>query len=97
MSVINIKKLSKVLEDSPKSRKLFKDAIQIILAALEGQKLLDSRKLQKLTLDWEKGTLNLGEGTINQIIGRSLGEYYLKRKSRALFYAMDQLAKKKES
>jgi hypothetical protein len=78
--IINIKAISKILENSPSGRKVFKFAINTILYILEQQRLVDFRSLQKLQLDWEKGTIKLGDNFMEMLVGRSIGEYVINTK-----------------
>jgi hypothetical protein len=78
--IINIKAISKVLENSASGRKVFKFAINTILYILEQQRLVDFRSLQKLQLDWDKGTIKLGDNFMEMLVGRSIGEYVINAK-----------------
>ncbi len=78
--IINIKAISKILENSPSGRKVFKFAINTVLYILEQQRLVDFRSLQKLQLDWEKGTIKLGDNFMEMITGRAIGEYLVNHK-----------------
>jgi hypothetical protein len=75
MAVINIKTLSKVLSNSATGRKMFKFGVRVVLHALEAHRLIDWRKLEEVSLDWEKGTLNLGDGFLEMLTGRAINEY----------------------
>lgn len=82
MAVVNIKTISKLLVNNPLGRKIFVSAISIILYILESQRLIDYRKLESVSLDWERGTLKLGDGFMEMIIGRSVSQYVIDRKKK---------------
>lgn len=79
-NVYNIKWIAKALKSSPVGRKLFANGVATILYILEAQKLLDWRKLQEVAVDFEKGTISTGDGTVNMIIGRAISQYVIDRK-----------------
>lgn len=79
MAVVNIKTISKILEKSAVARKVFKFTVNALLHILEHQKLIDYRKLEKASLDWSKGTLNLGDGFFEMLMGRAVSEYGINR------------------
>lgn len=80
MATINMKSVTKLVASNPMTRNAFKSGIQFALYLLEAQKLVDSRKLKEVTLDWERGTLNLGEGFLEQVAARAVSEYYVNPK-----------------
>lgn len=80
MAVISIKTISKVLANSPVGRKMFKFGIRTILYVLEAQRLIDWKKLEEISLDWEKGTINFGDGFTEMLTGRAISEYVWDRK-----------------
>lgn len=77
MNVINIKGVSKLLKKSSVGRKLFKSAIKLVLFLLEHQRLIDKRDIEKMALDFERGTLNLGDDLSEKIVARAFGEYII--------------------
>ena len=82
MAVINITSISKVLENNPVSRKVFNFAVRTVLYILEQQRLVDHRQLEKASLDWKRGTLNLGDGFFERLLARAIGEYVIDRKKK---------------
>lgn len=96
MAVVNIKGLAKALENSPTGRELVYNGMSVLLYVLEAQKLLDFRMIQKATLDWDKGTLSLGDNTLNMILGRALSQYAIDRRKKAFMYAIDMSKMPKE-
>ena len=84
MAILNIKAISKVLENSPSGRKVFKFAINTILYILDQQRLIDFRTLQKAQLDWERGTLKLGDNFVEMLVGRAIGEYVINMKKEGI-------------
>jgi hypothetical protein len=82
MAVINIKTVSKILEKNAMARKMFQWGIKTILYLLEQQRLIDYRKLERVTLDWSKGTIDLGDSFTEMLVARSIGEYGIDRKKR---------------
>lgn len=79
MAVINVKAVTKLVATNPVTRKAFTFGIQFLLYLLEAQKLVDSRKLQEVSLDWERGTINVGDDFLAQVASRAVSEYYINR------------------
>lgn len=79
MGVISIKTVSKILEKNAMARKMFQWGIKATLFLLEQQRLIDHRKIEKVTVDWEKKTLNLGDDFTSMLIARAFGEYVVDR------------------
>lgn len=75
--VIDIKKVSKLVENNAQMRKLFTSTVSIVLYTLEAQRLLDGRMIQKSVIDWDKGTFSLGDNTINMLVGRAISQYVI--------------------
>lgn len=84
MAVINITSISKILENNPVARKVFNFAVRSVLYVLEHQRLVDPRQLEKASLDWNRGTLDLGDGFFERLLGRAIGEYVIDRKKKKL-------------
>lgn len=84
MAILNITSISKILENNPVSRKVFNFAVRSVLYVLEQQRLIDYRQLEKASLDWNRGTLNLGDGFFERILGRAIGEYVIDKKKKKL-------------
>lgn len=95
MAVLNITSISKILENNPVARKVFNFAVRSVLYVLEQQRLVDSRQLEKASLDWNRGTLNLGDGFFERILGRAIGEYIIDKKKKQLDAIMRAKAQNK--
>jgi hypothetical protein len=80
MAVINIKTIAKILEKSARARSMFRWAVKATLFLLEQQRLIDHRQIERVTLDWEKKTLNLGDDFTSKVMARAFGEYVVDRK-----------------
>lgn len=77
MAVINIKTISRLVEKNPTMRNVASWMIRLILHILEAQRLIDFRKLQAVSLDWERGTLDLGDNFTEMLVARAVNEYII--------------------
>lgn len=88
MKVLNIKMVSKLVKNNAVVRNTVTWFIGLILHLLEAQRLIDRDKLYKVSLDWERGTLDLGDNFTQQLVARSVSEYLINPK-RKLYGAND--------
>lgn len=84
MKIININTIARLAERNPSIKNILTWAIQFMLQLLSAQKLIDDRKLQNVSLDWERGTLNLGNTFMEQLTARAISRYYIDRKLKSL-------------
>jgi len=80
MAVLNIKGVSRILETNATARRVFKWAITCILYLMEQQRLIDGKRLEQVSLDWNRGTLNLGSNFTEMLVARAVGEYVIDRR-----------------
>jgi hypothetical protein len=97
MNVINIKGVSNLLKKSSVGRKLFKSAIKLVLFLLEHQRLIDKRDIEKMALDFERGTINLGDDLSEKIMARAFGEYVINDRLRRGERTKFDLTKRKDT
>lgn len=84
MKIINISTIARLAEKNTTVKNVLTWTIQFMLQLLSAQKLIDDRKLQNVSLDWERGTLNLGNTFMEQLTARAISKYYIDRKLRSL-------------
>lgn len=77
MRVINIDTVSKLVQKNATVRNTVAWFIGLILHLLESQRLIDRDKLSKVSLDWERGTLDLGDNFTQQLVARCISEYLI--------------------
>lgn len=77
MKVININTVSKLVQRNATMRNTVAWFIGLILHILESQRLIDRDKLSKVSLDWERGTLDLGDNFTQQLVARCVSEYLI--------------------
>ena len=71
--------MAKLLERNPLARKAFQWAIVTLLYVLEQQRLIDYKKIERVSLDWNRGTLDLGDHFTNMLMARAFGQYVIDR------------------
>lgn len=82
--VININTVAKLAEKNPAIKGVFTWTVKFILHLLESQRLIDFRKIEAASLDWERGTLDLGNNFTEQLFARAVSEYVVNRKLKKL-------------
>lgn len=86
MKIINISTIARLAEKNATVKNILVWTIQFMLQLLSAQRLIDDRKIQNVVLDWERGTLNLGNNFMEQLTARAVSKYYLDVKYRSLDY-----------
>lgn len=79
MAVININTISKLTENNPIARNVFVWTINFLLHLLESQRLIDRDKLYKVAIDWQRGSLDLGNSFTEQLAARTISQYVVDR------------------
>lgn len=79
MKIINISTIARLAERNTTVKNVLTWTIQFMLQLLSAQRLIDDRKLQNVSLDWERGTLNLGNTFMEQLTARAVSKYYIDR------------------
>lgn len=75
--VVNIQTISRLVESNKAMRNVVEWFIKFTLQLLSAQRLIDDRKLQAASLDWERGTLSLGNSFSEQLVARSISKYVI--------------------
>lgn len=84
MKPINISTIARLAEKNATVKSIMTWTIGFLLQLLSAQRLIDDRKLQNVSLDWERGTLNLGNSFMEQLTARAISKYLIDRHLRAL-------------
>lgn len=84
MAIINISTIARLAEKNTTIKNVMEWTIKFLLQLLSAQKLIDDRKLQNVVLDWERGTLNLGNTFMEQLTARAVSKYFIDRKLKSL-------------
>jgi hypothetical protein len=92
---INITTISRILEKNASARKVFKWAVGFILFILEQQRLIDGRSLEKVTIDFERKVIDLGDTFTQKVMARALGEYVIDRRLKRTKYIMKDMEDRK--
>lgn len=82
MAVININFFAKIAKTNPMVKQAFKWTVNFTLHLLEAQRLIDYRKVQAASIDWERGNLDLGDSFTEQLFARSVNEYVVNRQKK---------------
>lgn len=96
-TVININSIARLAEKNPIVKKVFRWTINFTLQLLVSQRLLDPSKLRAASLDWERGTLDLGNAFTSQLVANTVSEYVINRtKKKWEFETMAKIRKNSE-
>lgn len=90
-----MKTVSSLVQRNPMMRSVVTWFIKFTLNLLESQRLIDTQKLNKTSIDWDRGIIDFGDGFTEQLVARTFSQWVIDKKKDDLRFKAQAIMKKK--